>query len=416
MNLIACGINHKTASLDLREKMAFSPEKATLLLKTLLQSDEVDEAVVLSTCNRTEVYCLAHQHTSVIVPLAHYGQITEKTLASHSYHHYNHHAFSHAMRVASGLDSMVLGEPEILGQMKQAVHLAEQEGTCQRALKRFFQQVFSGAKTVRATTKLGVKPLSFAYATLFLAKRIFANLSRLNVLLVGAGDTITQVGRYFANQNMQHIWLANRTLTKAVKLSETLHATAISFTQLQDYLPQADIVVSATASAVPILGKGAIERALKIRKHKPILMIDLALPRDIEPQVAELEDIYLYTIDQLQGIIKENLADRVRAAHEAEKIVDIETARFMRHLHALKSVNVIKNLRQKVDDLQQNELTWAMKKLQAGGLPEEILSQMAKRLTNKLLHMPCTQLRQASIYGQHELFSSVQQLFCLKDE
>ncbi len=411
MNFIACGINHKTALLDVREKVSFCADKTASILQSLLQDGHAREAVVLSTCNRTEVYCKAIDHHPIIQQLAHHSQFDFEQLKPHSYTHYNAQAVSHIMRVASGLDSMVLGEPQILGQLKQAVHIAEGHGTCHRELKRLFQHVFSAAKIIRTTTRLGAKPISFAYAVTFLAKRIFADLTCLNVLLIGAGETVSQVAKYLYSQKVQQIWLSNRTLSKAKQLGERLNAMAIDFSQIGHYLPQADIVVCATASPIPILGKGAVERALKLRKRRPILMVDLAVPRDIEVEVAQLEDIYLYTLDHLQDIVTENFSDRVQAAKEAEKIVDIQTARFMRHLRSLQSVETIKRFRIKVNQMQQQELDWALKKLQAGYLPEEVMAQMSQRLANKFMHAPSVGLRKASAEARVEAFAEMEELF-----
>lgn len=413
MNLIACGLNHKTALLDVREKVSFSTEKTASILQSLRQNGDVSEAVLLSTCNRTEVYCTAVHHDPVIEQLARHSDFDVTALKPHSYTHYDIEAVSHAMRVASGLDSMVLGEPQILGQLKQAVSIAESQGTCCRELKRLFQHVFSAAKTIRTTTKLGFKPLSFAYAVTFLAKRIFADLTDLNVLLIGAGETISQVAKHIYAQKVNQIWLSNRTLSKAKQLGENINAAAIDFSQIGDYLSQVDIVVCAIASPIPVLGKGTIERALKLRKRRPILMIDLGVPRNVEGEAAQLEDIYLYTLDHLQHIVSQNLSEKIQAAQEAEKIVDIQTARFMRHLRSLQAVDVIKKFRIKVDEMQQQELAWALKRLQAGYLPEEVVAQMSQRLSNKFMHFPSVGLRRASAEARVEVLEEMERLLGL---
>jgi len=415
MNLIACGINHKTASLNIREKVSFSPEKTVSILHSLVQSNHASEAVLLSTCNRTELYCRASSHEPIVQQLAYHSGLEQKAFEPCSYVHYGTHAVSHAMRVASGLDSMMPGESQILGQLKKAVNLAESQGICCRELKRLFRHVFFAAKTIRTTAKLGVKPLSFAHVVTFLTKRIFANLNTLNILLVGSGEPILQMAKYFYTQKVNQIWISNRTLSKAKQLSQSVNAATIDFAQMPHYISQADIVVCATASPIPILGKGAIERALKLRKHRPMLLIDLGVPRNIEEEVCELEDIYLYTLDHLQDIVAENFSDRIQAAKAAEKIVDIEVARFTKHLRSLEAVDAIKSFRTKIDELQQQELAWALKKLTAGTPPEEILAQMSKRLANKFMHEPSMRLRQASAEGQFEVLEYMQRLFGLQE-
>lgn len=416
MNIIACGINHKTASLELREKVYFSPEKTVSILQSLIENNSAREAVLLSTCNRTEIYCRADHHAPIIQQLAQHVEFDSGVLVPHSYTHYDVEAVSHAMRVASGLDSMVLGEPQILGQLKRAVSFAETQGACRHDLKRLFQHVFSAAKNIRTATKLGAKSLSFAYAVTFLAKRIFTDLTSLNILLIGAGETISQVARHLYAQKVNQIWISNRTLSKAKQLGHSVNAAAIDLSQMAHYLPQVDVVVCATASPIPILGKGAIERALKLRKHRPMLLVDLAVPRNIEGEVAELEDIYIYTLDHLQSIVTENFSDRVQAAKEAEKIVDIQTARFMRHLRALQAVDAIKTFRDKINNLQRHELARALKKLEAGVLPEDVLTQMSQRLANKFMHQPSVRLRHASAEGEFDVFEYMQQLFGLSHE
>lgn len=411
MTLIACGINHKTASLDLREKAYFPPEKATLILKNLLENKHAKEAVILSTCNRTEIYCKGERHEPILGVLAQHSDFVPEALKPHSYALYEEAAVAHAIRVASGLDSMVLGEPQILGQLKTAVKLAEYEGACRRQLKPLFRHVFSAAKMVRNTTQLGYRPITFAYAMTFLAKRIFAEISHLNVLLIGAGDIIRDVARHFYTQKVHQLWITNRTFSKAQALSQKNHAIAIPFSQILDYLPQADIVVCATGSPIPILGKGAVESALKKRKHRPIFMVDLAVPRNIEPEIDTLEDIYLYTIDHLKNILQENLSERLAAAQDAEKIVDIQTARFMRYLQSLSAVDTIKAFRLKVQTMYEQELQWSLKKLQTGLLPEEVLTQMGQRMANKFMHDLSVKLRQAGAEGSFEVLEQLEQLF-----
>jgi glutamyl-tRNA reductase len=416
MNLIACGLNHKTTPLHIREKAYFSPENAAYFLQTLLDKQRVEEAILLSTCNRTEIYCLAPHHSPIIAELANHSRFESNSnnLATYSYAHYGPQAVSHMTRVASGLDSMLIGEPQILGQLKQAVQLAQSYGTCQRELKRLFQHIFSAAKVIRSTTLVGTRPISLAYAVTFLAKRIFADLKCLNVLFIGAGETISPIAKHLHTQKVQNIWIGNRTVSKAKQLGAQLNAVAIDFSQINHYLPQADIVICATASPIPILGKGAIESALKLRKHRPMLLVDLAVPRDIEAEVEALEDVYFYTLEHLKTIINDNFSNRIQAAEEAEKIVDIQTARFMRHLKSLEAANIIKSFRAKIEDVYDQELQWALKKLQTGESAEAVLTRMGKRLTNKFMHQPMVKLRQTSGQGKTDLFEPMQTLFNLQ--
>lgn len=414
MNLIACGINHKTP-LELREKAYFSPERAPDFLRQLIHKGHAREAVILSTCNRTEIYCMAASHHPVLEELALQSTFELPLIASHSYAHYNDQAISHVTRVASGLDSMLVGEPQILGQVKQAVQLAQTHGTCQRELKRVFQHVFGAVKTIRTTTSVGHKPISLAYAIKFLAKRIFADLQCLRILCVGAGDTIQPIAKHF-HQKVANLWICNRTISKAKSLTETINAQVIDFTQMNHYLPQADIVICATSSPIPILGKGSIESALKMRKHRPMLLIDLAVPRDIEAEVEALDDVYFYTLDHLKTLIANNFSDRLQVAEQAEKIVDLQTARFIRYLKSLEAVNLIKNFRSEIDELYQDELAWSLKKLQAGVAPEDVLAMMGKRLVNKFTHKPTIKLRQSSMQGKTDLFEPMQQLFNLDEK
>ena len=344
MQLLALGLNHDTASIELREKAAFGPERIYDALSDLTSSGCANEAAILSTCNRTEIYC-GHgdvmDYDQIVKWLSSYSGSRVNELAKSVYRHPGEAAVKHAFRVASGLDSMVLGEPQILGQMKTAFHTATEAGTAGKVLNRLFQHTFSVAKQVRTDTAIGENAVSVAYAGVSLAKRVFASLSEQTALLIGAGETIELVARHLKRGDVGHIIIANRSVDKAQKLADEFGCEAIGLSEIPDRLKDADILVSSTSSTLPILGKGAVEDALSLRKHKPMFILDLAVPRDVEAAVAKLRDVYLYTVDDLRSVIDENREMRLRAAHQAEEIIDLQVVRFMRWVRSLESVPVI---------------------------------------------------------------------------
>lgn len=401
MSLFACGINHQTAPLALREKVIFSPDIMPKSLLDLVQQTCVEEALILSTCNRTEFYCASNDATSVIDWLHQYHQLAPYQLKDSLYIKHGQDAVKHALRVASGLDSMVLGEPQILGQVKTAVSIAQNAGTLGSKLCRLFDYVFSVSKQVRTQTSIGCHSLSLAATSVELVKHIFADITHLGVLLIGVGETIELAARHLQTAGVKCFWLANRTLAKAEKLASSIHAHAITLSQIPDYLPQADMVVTATSSPLPILGKGMVESAIKIRKHKPIFMVDLAVPRDIEPEVAGLADVYLYTLDDLQKIIQQNLKNRHQAAEEAEALIDVKTKQFMQMLKIQELVPAITAFRQQAETIRDIELAKAVRSIQNGAPTEQVLSHFAHSLTNKLLHEPIAKLKQSIIHHQN---------------
>ena len=315
--------------------------------------------------------------------------------------------------MASGLDSMVLGEPQILGQMKDAFHQAAQVGATGKVLNRLFQSSFNVAKQVRTDTAIGEKAVSVAYSGVNLAKRIFTRLSDQNVLLIGAGETIELVARYLKQNQVGHITIANRSINKAKTLAQGENSEAITLAQIPDRLHQADIVVTSTASTLPILGKGAIEGAIKKRKHRPMFILDLAVPRDVEPEVSQLKDVYLYTVDDLKSMVDENKEMRNKAAAEAENIIEFQVVKFMRWMRSLESVSSIRTFREGLNELRQTELDRALKRLQNGGDPEQILQQFARDFTNKIAHHPSQVLRQADMDGNSDIISAAKKLFKL---
>ncbi|HKM26473.1 MAG TPA: glutamyl-tRNA reductase [Thiopseudomonas sp.] len=415
MAFIALGINHKTASVAVRERVAFSPEQLVEALRQLCRVVGSREAAILSTCNRSELY-LEVEHAqphAVLEWLAQFHQVPVEDLQACAYVHQDDQAVQHMMRVACGLDSLVLGEPQILGQIKSAYAVAREAGTLGPILGRLFQATFSTAKTVRTDTAIGENPVSVAFAAVSLAKQIFTDMSHSQALLVGAGETITLVARHLFEQGVKKIVVANRTLERATALASEFGAQAILLSDIPDALVNSDIVISSTASQLPILGKGAVERALKLRKHKPIFMVDIAVPRDIEPQVGELDDVYLYSVDDLHEVVTENLKSRQGAAKAAEELVVRGTSDFMQRLRELEAVDVLRAYRQQGERLRDEELARAQRALANGASPEDALAALARGLTNKLLHAPSVQLKRLSADGRCEALAVAQELFGL---
>lgn len=416
MQLLALGLNHDTASIELREKAAFGPERIYDALSDLTSSGCANEAAILSTCNRTEIYC-GHgdvmDYDQIVKWLSSYSGSRVNELAKSVYRHPGEAAVKHAFRVASGLDSMVLGEPQILGQMKTAFHTATEAGTAGKVLNRLFQHTFSVAKQVRTDTAIGENAVSVAYAGVSLAKRVFASLSEQTALLIGAGETIELVARHLKRGDVGHIIIANRSVDKAQKLADEFGCEAIGLSEIPDRLKDADILVSSTSSTLPILGKGAVEDALSLRKHKPMFILDLAVPRDVEAAVAKLRDVYLYTVDDLRSVIDENREMRLRAAHQAEEIIDLQVVRFMRWVRSLESVPVIARFREEMHEISKIEAQKALKKLRGGGDAEKIVEQLARDLTNKFVHKPSQAIRQADMDGDRTLLSATKKLFDL---
>ena len=417
MAFLALGINHKTASVAVRERVAFTPEQLVEALQQLCTLTSSREAAILSTCNRSELYI--EQETleveQVLRWLADYHQLSLDELRACAYVHEDDGAVRHMMRVASGLDSMVLGEPQIFGQLKSAYAVAREAGTIGPLLGRLFQAAFSTAKQVRTDTAIGENPVSVAFAAVSLAKQIFSDLHRSQALLIGAGETISLVARHLHDQGVKRIVVANRTLERASQLAEQFGAHAVLLSEIPDELVNSDIVISSTASQLPILGKGAVERALKLRKHKPIFMVDIAVPRDIEPEVGELDDIYLYSVDDLHEVIEENLKSRQGAAQLAEDMVLGGAGDFMLRLRELAAVDVLKSYRQQAERLRDDELAKAQRMLANGSAAEDVLLQLARGLTNKLLHAPSVQLKKMSAAGRLDALAMAQELFALNE-
>lgn len=418
MALITLGLNHKTAPIDIRERLTFGPDIIVAALRSLTEQPEIEEAVILSTCNRTELYC-THNRSSreqICKWLGEFHGLEPETISPFLYHHQDQECVRHLLKVASGLDSMVLGEPQILGQVKQAFQTANDASTSGKFLGRLFQHTFSVAKQVRTDTAIGHSPVSVAFAAVSLARQIFSDLSQQTALLIGAGETIELAARHLHQHGVGRIIVANRTLEKAHQLAGHFDGYAIGLTEIHNHLAEADIVISSTASPLPVVGKGTVESALKKRKHQPIFMVDIAVPRDIECEVSELNDVYLYTVDDLQEVIQENMRSRQEAAEQAMEIVDLHVEEFMGWLRSLDAVGMIQDYRRQAEQMRDDVLERALKQIQSGKSPEESLKFLAHTLTNKLLHTPSTQIRQAGFTGQSELLEAANTLFQINDK
>lgn len=418
MSLLALGINHKTAPVEVREKVSFNPDSLADALRDLTSQPSVCEAAILSTCNRTELYLdLLEANDDIILDwFQQFHALTPEELKPYIYSHPEANAVQHMLRVASGLDSMVLGEPQILGQMKQAFSTANEAGTVGKMLGRLFQHTFSVAKQVRTDTQIGASPVSVAFAAVSLAKQIFSDLDQHTALLIGAGETVELAARHLHESNIGRLIIANRTIERAQKVASEFHAYAVGLADMPHHLAEADIVISSTASPLPILGKGAVESAIKARKHRPMLMVDIAVPRDIEAEVDELEDVYLYTVDNMKEIIDEGLRSRQAAAEQAEEIIDTQVSHFMSWLQSLNAVSAIRELRQQVHATANDELEKARLRLAQGADVHKVLDQLVHNLTNKMLHNPSSQLKQAGYDGRMEVLDAARKLFGLKDQ
>ena len=415
MSIWTLGINHKTAPVEVRERVAFDPASMNLVLKDLQELECVSEVVVLSTCNRTEIYCTADDRCPErIAQWLHANHDIERAdLDASLYALTDDNAVAHTMRVASGLDSLVLGEPQILGQMKSAFAVAQEAGSTGTELGRLFRQTFSIAKRVRTDTAIGQNPVSVAFAAVRMAQHIFADLKNSRALLIGAGETIELVARHLRHAGVEHMTLANRTLARAQNLAQEFHAEAVLLEDIPMVLSQADIVISSTASPLPILGKGMVEKALKKRRHKPMFMVDIAVPRDIEQEVGDLSDVYLYTVDDLRDIIEENVRSREDAAKQAEELIEAGVEHFMRELKALDAVSTLTDIRTHVEVLRDEQLEKALRQIQNGADPEKVLRTFAHTLGNKILHKPMTALRRAGSEGRIDVLDWSRELFDL---
>lgn len=418
MELLIVGINHRTAPVGLREKIAFGPDQLGHALHDLKVTEGLPEVAILSTCNRTEIYTIGPEPDTdrIIGWLANYHNLTADSLSGSIYVHTGPASVRHLMRVASGLDSMVLGEPQILGQVKDCFAQARQHDTLGSHLDRLSQNTYRVAKRVRSSTAIGQTPVSVASTAVDLAGQLFADVATCNALLIGAGETIELVGRHLVNAGARNLVIANRTLENAQTLAEELGGEAASLTDIPQHLVNSDIVISSTGSQLPILGKGTVERALKERRHKPIFMVDLAVPRDIEPEIDELRDVYLYSIDDLEQIIAENISNREEAAREADDIIDAALIEIESIDKSRDAIDVLVKFRQKHESIKAAELEKAQQRFARGEDPEAIIRSLANQLTNKIIHTPSVQLKQASTEGREEIIDAIKELFQLDED
>jgi glutamyl-tRNA reductase len=395
MQIFTFGLNHQTAPLDVRERVVFHTERVVDALRDLVDRRRVKEAAIISTCNRTEVYCNTEEPPSAITWLAHYHGMRPQQLEPYLYRFPQDEAVKHAFRVASGLDSLVLGEPQILGQFKQAVRVAESAGTLGLVLGRLFQRTFSVAKAVRTETEIGTSTVSMASAAVQLADRIYPAISGLNVLFVGAGEMIELCAAHFAARHPKGLVFANRTEARALQLADRYGGRVISLNDLPAQLAMHDIIVCSTAAPLPLVGKGLVESALKARRHRPMLMFDLAVPRDIESEVASLEDVFLYTVDELGRIARAGLDIRQNAVAQAEVIIENQVTEFMHWLESREVVPAIRALRDAAERARRNAVERAQRRLARGEDPQRVVDELSRALTNKLLHPPTHALSHA---------------------
>jgi glutamyl-tRNA reductase len=392
MTLFALGLNHQTAPLAVRERVVFHVERLRDAL-TELNKGLAREAAILSTCNRTELYVAGDEPGAFARWLEQYHHLQPDGLQPYLYTLPSEQAVRHAFRVASGLDSMVLGEPQILGQMKEAARAAQAAGTLGTVLHKLFQRSFAVAKEVRTTTRIGASSVSMAAAAVKLAARLFPSLKDQRVLFIGAGEMIELCATHFAAQAPARITVANRTLERGERLAHRLNGQAIELRSLAGHLHEHDIIVSCTASSLPILGKGLVERALRARRRRPIFMVDLGVPRDIEPEAGELDDVFLYTVDDLAEIVSANLDARRSALEQAEAIIDTQVGQFMHWMQLRETVPLIRQLRGQAEDARRHELDRALRALARGEDPAAVLERLSHGLTNKLLHAPTQALK-----------------------
>lgn len=416
MAILAYGINYRTAPIEVRERVAF-PEEAlnTALLEATRIIPSVSEAAILSTCNRTELYLSLdpNEEDAVRHWLASTRDIGMGELASMAYSHWDQEAARHLIRVASGLDSQVLGEPQIMGQVKSAYDKARHAGTLGPELNLLSQTILSAAKRVRTDTDIGRNPVSVAYAAVIMAQQIFSNLKETKALLLGAGDTIQRVAEHLHELGVAGMAIANRTLANAEALAARFDAKPMQLTEVAGELSNYDIVVASTGSSLPVVGKGALEAAIKQRRHRPIFIVDIAVPRDIEPEAAELRDVYLYTIDDLTEIIEENVKQRRAAADEAELLVEDGANHYLRERRAHHGKALLTRFRDRAVAVQQQELERALKSLRKGDDAEQVLAALSRSLTNKLIHTPTTALRDAAADGRADVLEYLKTLYKL---
>lgn len=407
MKLLALGVNHKTASLTIREKLNFSKDYLAHSLRAMLKDTLIEEAVILSTCHRTEFYCINGDVQTTMNWLYRYKKLPYDSLKSHWYVYQQEHVLRHLLRLASGLDSKILGEPQILGQIKAAYALAHSLGSVGVHFNRLFQYVFSVSKHVRVATDITAHPVSLAFAVVTCAKRIFACLTDKKVLLIGAGDTISLVAKHLCSQGVHQFWIANRTLQQAEKLGKVIDGQAICLNAIPYFLAKADIIIAATTSDAPLVKKFSLEQALKARKRRPLFIADLGMPRDVESNIQELEDVYLYTLVDLHTLIQKNQQGRKAAAIQAESLIEEKVRQYLEQLKIKAAAPLICAYRKRAEQFRDAEVEKALRLLKKGHCQADVIKQLAYRLTNKLIHAPSVALTQTEKCNQNDLFKTL---------
>lgn len=418
MSILAYGLNYRTASVELRERVAFLEDDVHDALRQMqIDVPAVREAAIISTCNRTELYCALHPEAEPDLAhwLAKYKPVSTTELDDATYTHWDQDAVKHQIRVASGLDSQVLGEPQIMGQVKAAYEAARISGTLGPELNLLSQIILRTAKQVRSRTEIGRNPVSVAYAAVSLAQQIFSDLKQKKALLLGAGETIGLVADHLASQGIGKMAIANRTLVNAELLASKYDAKAMQLTDVAENLADYDIVITSTGSSLPIIGKGAVEAAIKHRRHRPMFMVDIAVPRDIEPEVGELPDVYLYSIDDLSQIIEGNIQQRRKAAANAESFVHEGAQLYLRESRVKKDQALLRAFRDQAKEIQAEELERATRELQRGTDPVRVLERLSNNLTNKLIHAPTVAIRDASAEGRSDLLEYLRTLYGVEE-
>ncbi len=411
MVYVALGLNHKTTPISIREQVATLPTDEDRFLVDLISCDGVHEAAILSTCNRTELYCEVEQPAILAPWLAKQHNLPESSLRPYLYLHENNNALRHALRVASGLDSMMLGEPQILGQMKQAYQHACQVGAAKRHLRDKFEYIFSACKRIRNQSGIGTNPISVAYAAVQLINQTFTDITQTNVLLIGSGETSQLVAKYLHESGVASFMIASRTVENAQKLALSVNAQAVNIGDIPALFHKADVVVSATACPLPFINPALVSGALELRQNQPMFLLDLAVPRDIEPEVADLDNVHLYNIDDLEQIIENGMEARRNNALAAEQLINLEVEQYIRWHRSLRASDMIVGYRQYMDKLADAELQRALKLIASGADTESVMSHFKHRLVNKLTHQPTVGLRQAAWEGRTELLELARYLF-----
>jgi glutamyl-tRNA reductase len=418
MPLLITGISHHTATLEIREKIAITRLDHVERVQELLALDGVEEIVIVSTCNRTEIYSVGPKQSREQVRqwLQAKGGLSEAEMEKHCYVYERERAVHHLFRVAGGLDSLVLGESQIVGQLKEAWQMSADAGGVEKVLDRLFQHAFATGKRIRTKTRIGEHPVSVAYTTVMLAKQIFGDLVSKTVILVGAGEMVELCGRHLHDKGLSSLIIANRNIERANQLAEQFNAIAVSLKDLPGVLHKADILISSTASLEPIIHADMVKSALKQRRNQPMFMVDIAVPRDIHPEVGKLSNVYLYTIDDLQKVVDENLSKRTEAAEAASSDVHEAVDEFMRWLNSARASVYLKNLHRHAHESSDELVDKALRKIRAGQDPEQVITNLAHTLTNRILHLPSTRLRRAAEEQDHELLRVANRLFEPEEE